>query len=114
MDDAAQRVGAAARLVLFDRAAELLGCRPGATGREVRAAYRALLLAARPDTGQADATWLARVQHARDLLLSSAPPDRRRRDRVRGQTAAPAGFLPLRRATWQSGEPRVPAYDVSI
>lgn len=93
------------------RAGALLGCRPGVTGREVRAAYRALLHRARPDTGLVDGAWLARVQHARDLLLSCAAPDRRRRER--GPTP-PAAYLPLRRATWQVAPPTTPACDVRL
>jgi len=87
----------------MDRSAaqDVLECRPGATAREVRAAYRRLLRVARPDTGGAGADWLARVQAARDVLLPGAAPDRRRRDRRdRGGPTGPSGYVALRRSTW--------------
>jgi hypothetical protein len=81
----------------------------------VRAAYRALLHAARPDladAGRGDGAWLARVQAARDLLLAGAAPDRRRRDR--GPSGPPAAYLPLRRATWQADALPERGLDVSL
>ncbi len=90
-------------------AAQLLGCRPGGSAPEVRAAYRRVLKAGRPDTGKSDATWLAEVQGARDLLLAAAPADRRRRDRG---AAPPAAYLPLRRATWAPDA--LPARDLDL
>lgn len=79
-------------------AAELLACRSEATAREVRAAYRRAVKTARPDTGGVGGDWVARMQAARDLLLRTAAPDRRRRDRV--PAGAPDAYLPLRRSTW--------------
>ena len=95
-----------------DEAAALLGCRVGATGREVRAAYRATLRAGRPDLGGSDAAWLQRVQAARDLLLADAAPERRRRDRAGGE--GPRSYLPLRRSTWTVEAPRGPRVDVRL
>ena len=95
-----------------EQAAALLGCRPGGTAREVRAAYRRTLRVARPDTGGADGAWLTRVQAARDLLLSCAAPERRRRDR----TAAPAVRAPaaLRRSTWLADDAPRHAVDLRL
>lgn len=95
-----------------EQAKALLGCRPGATAREVRAAYRHTVRSGRPDTGGEDGAWLTRVQAARDVLLAGAAPDRRRRDRVR--SAGPGAYLPLRRATWTVEEPAGPRVDVRL
>lgn len=76
----------------------LLGCRRGATRAEVQGAYRSALLRERPDLGAVDGAWLTRVQAARDLLLSMAPPDRRRR--ARRAPMPPSAYLPLRRSAW--------------
>jgi hypothetical protein len=92
-------------------AADLLGCRRDATAPEVKAAYRRALLAARPDTGWADADWLARVQAARDLLLHDSCGDRRRRGRG---SAAPQAYVALRRTTWQPAEPPPRAIDLRL
>ena len=81
-----------------EQAQALLGSRPGATAREVRADYRRTVRAGGPDTGGEDGAWLTRVQAARDVLLACAGPDRRRRDR--GPGAPVWSRHPLRRSTW--------------
>ena len=76
----------------------LLDCLVGATAPEVRTAYRRALQRTRPDLGTEDGTLTTRLQSARDLLLTQAPPDRRRRPR--SPDATPAAYVPLRRAAW--------------
>ncbi len=80
-----------------EQAAATLGCRVGTPAREVRAAYRRVVHAGRPDLGNADGAWLSAVQEARDVLVACARPDRRRRERSTGASRA---FIPMRRSTW--------------
>ena len=84
--------------LLVADAEDLLGCPRGARRREVQGAYRRTLMRGRPDLGLADADWTARVQAARDVLLSCAAPERRGPHRPDdGRVLAPAR---LRRASW--------------
>ena len=88
-----------------DEARELLGCREGASTREVQGAYRRLLHTLRPDLGgRVPGEQMLRVQAARDVLLRTAGPDRRRRERPRGERRPLREVLPLRRSTWQLAE----------
>lgn len=85
----------------LDQAITVMGCRRGASPREIRAAYRRAVKRGRPDTGAEDGAWLTTVQAARDVLLRHAGPDRRRRERTAG---AVAGSVRLRRSTWVPDE----------
>jgi hypothetical protein len=83
----------------------LLRVRLGASSAEVRAGYRATLLALRPDLpGRVDGAVMQQVLDARDLLLRHAGTDRRRRPRPRDAAPPPAAVVPLRRATWGLAE----------
>ena len=86
-------------------AATLLGCRDGASPQEVRHAYRLALQRVRTPTGAVARDDIARLRDARDLLLSRAPADRRRRPR----TATGGSYLPLRRSTWGLGDEQPPS-----
>ena len=92
-------------------AAALLGCRPDASAQEVKAAYRRALHRDRPDLDAVDGEWTVRLQRARDLLLTAARPDRRRRAR---RPEVPADFLPLRRSVWGLTEEPAPSVEVRL
>ena len=93
-------------------AALLLGCREGATGAEVRAAFRQRVKAVRPDLGGVEGDLVVRLQDARDVLIAQAPPDRRRR--ARRDAGPPASYLPLRRATWGLADGPAPSLEVRL
>ena len=93
-------------------AARLLGCREGATGAEVRAAFRARVKAVRPDLGGVEGDLVVELQGARDVLIAVAPPDRRRR--ARRDAGTPSSWLPLRRSAWGLAEPAAPSVEVRL
>lgn len=100
--------------MLVDRvaASALLRCRPDASEAEVRAAFRRALLRDRPDLDEVDGEWTVRLQQAREVLLSGARPDRRRRERR--QPAPPAAVLPLRRSVWGLAVEPPPSVEVRL
>ena len=93
-------------------AARLLGCRAGATGAEVRAAFRDRVKALRPDLGGVEGDVVVQLQGARDVLVQLAPPDRRRR--TRRDAGPPSSYVPLRRSTWGLGEQAAPSLEVRL
>ena len=95
-----------------DAAARLLGCREGATGAEVRAAFRRRVKDVRPDLGGVEGDLVVRLQGARDVLIAAAPPDRRRR--ARRDAGPPSSYLPLRRSVWGLAEPAPPSVEVRL
>ena len=96
-----------------DEAITLLGCRPGASAREVRAAYRRAVREVRPDVGGVDGTWLTTAQGARDLLLRTAGPDRRRRERTAGTGVEVVSAL-RRRSRWLPAPQPRPEVDLRL
>lgn len=95
----------------LDQAITILGCRRGASAREIRVAYRRAVKEGRPDTGAEDGAWLTTVQAAREVLLRNAGPDRRRRERTAG---AVVDHVRRRRSTWVPDDRPRPAIDLRL